>query len=101
MIVERMVQKIYPGKWTELDEIDKRYDAVEKRLGFPAKKRYSCVMGGDHDSNTLIIEREWDSLGAMEAAFEEAFQDPELLALNEAGTSVVMSSRWEIYSLLQ
>ena len=28
--IERMVQKIYPGKWAELEAIDKRYNAVEK-----------------------------------------------------------------------
>jgi hypothetical protein len=27
--IERMVQKIYPGKWAELTEIDKRYDEIE------------------------------------------------------------------------
>jgi hypothetical protein len=94
--VDRMVQKIVPGKWAELEEIDKKYTAVEKRLGFPPKKRYRCIFGG-HDANTLIVERQWDSLAAMEAAYEAAFADPEYLALDEESPSVVKSSRGEVY----
>jgi hypothetical protein len=60
VIVERMIQKIRPNKWAELEAIDKKYDVVESRLGFPAKKRYQCIVGG-HDTNTLIVERQWES----------------------------------------
>ena len=94
--IERMIQKVSPDKWAELDEIDKRYDAVESRLGFPPKKRYRCIMGG-HDWNTLILERQWDSLAAMEATYEKAFADPEHQALNEEVTSIVKSTRGEVY----
>lgn len=94
--VERMIQKVCPDKWAELEEIDKRYDAVESRLGFPPKKRYRCIMGG-HDTNTLIIERQWDSLAAMEAAYEKAFADPEHQALNEEVTSIIKSTQLEAY----
>jgi len=97
--IERLIQKVFPGKWAELEEIDKRYNAVESRLGFPPKKRYQCMMGG-HDTNTLIIERQWDSLAAMEAAFEKVLADPEWQALNEEGASIVKSSQWEVYTPL-
>lgn len=94
--IERMIQKVRPGKWAELEEIDKRYNAAESRLGFPPKKRYQCLMGG-HDTNTLIIERQWDSLAAMEAAYEKAFADPEHQALVEELTSIIKSTQWEVY----
>lgn len=94
--IERMIQKVRPGKWAELNEIDKRFDAVESRLGFPPKKRYQCIMGG-HDTNTLIIERQWDSLAAMEATYEKALADPELQALNEETTSIIKSTQLEVY----
>jgi hypothetical protein len=97
--IERMIQKVRPGKWAELEEIDKKYDAVESRLGYPPKKRYPCAMGG-HDHNTLIVERQWDSLAAMEAAYEKAFADPELQALNEEVTSIVKSTQMEVYTPL-
>jgi len=99
IIVERMIQKVRPGKWAELEEIDKRYDAVESRLGFPPKKRYRCIMGG-HDWSTLILERQWDSLAAMESTYEKALADPEQQALNEEVTSIVKSTQTEVYTPL-
>ena len=30
--IERMIQKVRPGKWAELEEIDKRFNEVESRL---------------------------------------------------------------------
>jgi hypothetical protein len=98
--IERMIQKVYPGKWAELEEIDKRYNVVESRLGFPPnKKRYQCMMGS-HDSNTLIIERQWDSLAVMETTYEKAFADPELQALQKETISIIKSNQWEVYTPL-
>jgi hypothetical protein len=97
--IDRMIQKIYPGKWAELEEIDKKYTAVENRLGFPPKKRCTCILGS-HDSNTLIVERRWDSLAAMEATYEKAFADPEHQALQKEVTSIVKSTQWEVYTPL-
>ena len=96
IVIERMLQKIYPDKWPELDELDKKYTKVEKKLGFPPKKRFNCI-AGSLDSNILVIEREWESFAVMEATFEKAFVDPDyqkLLATSQA----VKSTRWEFYN---
>ena len=97
--VERMTQKIYPGKWAELEEIDRRYNEMETQMGFPAKKRYQCMIGED-DSNTLIIERQWDSLAVMESTYEKAFADPAYQALGKAVASIVESSKVEVFTPL-
>ena len=97
--IERMTQKIYPGKWAELDEIDKKYNDIEARMGFPAKKRYQCVIGGE-DSNTLIIERQWDCLAVMESAYEKAFADPEYQALGQELIPIVQSNKVEVFTPL-
>src|SRR4030042_4788183 len=94
--IERMIQQVRPDKWAELEEIDKRYNAVENRLGFPPKKRYQCMMGS-HDMNTLIVERQWDSLAAMEATYEKAFAAPEHQALQKEITSIIKSVQMELY----
>jgi hypothetical protein len=94
--IERMIQHIYPGKWAELEAIDKKYNAVEARLGFPAKKRYQLLMG-THPAGTLIIERQWPSLAAMEAANERGMADPEYQALQQEGASIIKSVHWELY----
>jgi hypothetical protein len=97
--MERTTQKVLPGKWQALEVIDKKFTTLESRFGFPAKKRYQCVLGGQ-DSNTLVIEREWPSLAAMEAAYEKAFADPDYQALGVEVFSVVASSQEEVYTPL-
>jgi hypothetical protein len=97
--IERHVQQIRPDKWAELEALDKKYNAVESRLGFPAKRRYRCYVGG-HNTNTLIVERQWDSLAAMEAAYEKAFADPEHQALQAESVTVIESVQIELYAPL-
>ena len=94
--IELMIQKVRPGKWAALEEVDKKFNAAESRLGFPPKKRYRCMIGG-HGTDTLIIERQWDSLAAMEAAYEKAFVDPEHQALAEEINPLIKSSQYEVY----
>ena len=96
IIIERQVQQIYPTKWAELEALDKKYNVVEARLGFPPKKRCQAL-AGRLDMNTIIIERQWPSLAAMEAAYEKAMQDPEDLALQAESASIIQSNHWELY----
>ena len=99
MILERMVQKINPLKWGELEELDKQYNALEARFGFPPKRRYR-VLFGNEDTSTLVIEREWESFAAMEAAHMQSMTDPEFERLNAAGADIVLSNNWEAYMVI-
>ncbi len=99
IFIERQIQKVHPGKWEVLEEIDKKFSAVESRLGFPTKKRYQCIVGG-HDTNTLIVERQWDSLAAMEAAYEKALSDPEHQALSAEVVAMIEGPQIELYTPL-
>jgi hypothetical protein len=99
VVVERMIQQICSGKWAELEELTKKYDALESRFGFPLPKRYRCIVGG-HNMNTLIIERQWDSIAAMEAAYEKIMADPEHQALGAETVSIVASGQIELYAPL-
>ena len=96
MILERMVQHIHIGKFAELEVLDKKYNVVEARLGFPAKKRYQQLMGG-HPMGSIIVEREWPSMAAMEAAMIKALVDPEYQALQLEGAEIIKSVYWENY----
>jgi len=96
MIIERMIQQIIPGKWADLEAIDPKFNAVEVRLGFPPKRRYRCMVGGP-STDTLIIEREWESLAVMEAVYTKAFADPEHQALNAESISIIASMQTELY----
>jgi hypothetical protein len=91
-----MIQKIYPDKWAELELIDKKYNKIEARLGFPSKKRYTLLTGG-YPMNTLIIERQWESMAKMEATYEKALMDPEHQALQAEGALIIKSIHSELY----
>jgi hypothetical protein len=96
-VVERMIQEIYQGQNAALEDIDKRYDAIESTLGFPPKKRLWCI-SGPHQTGTLVIEREWESFAAFEAAYEKAFAHPDFEALGEEGRTIIKNSRIELYT---
>lgn len=95
-ILQRQIQILRPGKWAELDEIDKKFDKVEGPLGFPSKRRYRSLVGG-HTTNTLIIEREWESLAALETAYEKAFASTERQALVDSLDPILESQYMELY----
>jgi hypothetical protein len=94
--MERLIQKVDPGKWEQLLAKEKRFDVVETRLGYPNTRRYRCFAGAS-DTNTRVCEREWGSLSAFEATFEKALADPEWQALAAEPSSAVLSNQWELY----
>jgi len=99
VIVERLTQKLRPNKFEELEKLDKKYTALENKFGFPLKKRYQLIAGGN-DFNTLIVERQWESLAKMEAAYEKALADAEYQKLNEESSSAIKSTQMELYTPL-
>lgn len=94
--MERLIQKVDPGKWEEVLAMSKRFDIVESRLGFPPTRRYRCLVGAS-DIDTRVCEREWSSMAAFEEGWEKAFADPEHLALVAELGSAVLSHQFELY----
>jgi hypothetical protein len=90
------MQKVRADKWTELEDLDKRFTAVENGLGFPAKRRCRSLVGG-LTTDMLIIERQWESFAAMEVAYEKILADPEHQALSEALDPILESQQIEFY----
>jgi hypothetical protein len=99
VIVERLIQQVKPGGWTDLEALDAKFNAVEQRLGFPAKRRLRYYFGG-HDTNTLVIERQWENLAQMEAAYERAFADPDWQALSAGTTAMISGDQHELLAEL-
>ena len=98
-MLERNIQIVKPGKWAKLHAIDKEFDAMEAGLGFPPKTRYQCMIGG-HSTNTLVIEREWESLAVMEATYLKTMADAEYQKLGEKLNELILSSQIEVYMRL-
>ena len=100
-ILMREVQSIHPDKWEELEAVEARWTVLEKRAGYPSTKRRYRVHSAPDDINTLVIEIEWESFAAMEAANARLAEDPELAELAAATHGpIVESIRFEYYNVL-
>jgi len=95
-VIERMIQEIYPDKFEELEELDKKYTEIENKYVYPPKKRFRCI-AGPHDINTLILEREWPSLSKMEKSVTKLYLDPEIAKLSKKILDIVKGARSELY----
>ena len=96
IVIMRLIQKIANGKWDELEEIDKKFNEIEDKIGYPPKKRYRSLSGA-YDNNVIIIEREWQSLAKMEKGLTKGFLDPELAKLEKKLGSIIEWQKTELY----
>lgn len=96
IVINRLIQKVRPEKWDDLEEIDKKFDEIESRIGFPPKKRFRCI-AGPIMFNWIIIERQWESMAQMEKLNMKAYLDPDYQKLSEKLNSIVEDQRSELY----
>jgi len=101
-IMMRTIQHVRPGRWNEAMELEKRWDAYERRTGGRSPKRRYQSMVGSEDQNTFVEEREWESLAAVEASYLSlvADPDPEAVELRSKLDEVYSSIQHEIYLVL-
>ncbi len=97
-LMERLIQKVDRTSWAKKLAIEKRYEAVEARLGFPPSRRYRAWIGAN-DTNTRVIERDWSSLEAYLVTVDKAMADPEWQALGAEQSGMVLSNQVEIYRI--
>ena len=100
MILMREVQKICPGKWEELEEIEKEWQALEKRAGFPEGKRRYRGMSAPHDLDTLVVEVEWESFAAYEEICTKTALEPGFAELVARTEPLIESISFEFYTVL-
>ncbi|MFX0100020.1 MAG: hypothetical protein ACFFCS_10610 [Candidatus Hodarchaeota archaeon] len=98
-IVIRMTQEVFPDKWDELEKIDPKFNAIEKRLGFPDTKRRLRPLTAPNNLSTIIIETEWPSMAEFEEKFSKAMMDPEHMKLSAELNSIVKSNTIEFLAL--
>ena len=97
-VLMRLIQEIASDKWQQLDSIDKKFDEIESKMGFPPKKRYRGLIGPD--LNILVVERIWESMAKAEEIMSKANSDPEYLTLSVQLIGVVLSQRFEVFLVL-
>lgn len=96
-VVERMVQVVQLNQWSTYKEMEKRFTEIEERIGgFPAKRYHHPF----HDQlDHIVWVREWDSLAAMEEAYEKEAADPEFQEVVGSFGVLVNQSR-EMYRVV-
>ena len=95
-ILVRTYQTFRPENWDEALELAKRGIAVGKRLGLPPLTFYRCL-SPSHSVTTLISDREWPSLAAMEADYDEAAGAPVDRAIWQELTPIIESTHIELF----
>jgi len=95
-VQERHIQKGIKAE-NAYREWEQKWETLEKRIGgFPTKRHYSLISGSD-DNGTIVWEREWASLAAMEAAYDKMFADPEATSLLSSAPGIENGERVELY----
>lgn len=96
MIMERCTQKVISTN-KEAYELEIEFDALESKLeGVPQKRRYwagYCSL----PANTMVWERDWPSLAAVEAYNQTIAKDPEWRKLFEKANKVYTDLVFEIF----
>nr|MDO8109100.1 hypothetical protein [Candidatus Sigynarchaeota archaeon] len=96
VVLLRLVQKIKSDKWGALDEIDKKYDAIENKLGYPPKKRYRSI-AGPLNTDTIVIEREFKSMAVLEELQMKSWGSSEIQKLMQETLNIIEKQWMEIY----
>ena len=97
-VMERLIQKVERTGWAKKIAIEKRYEVVEARLGFPPSRHYRAFIGAT-DTNTRVIERDWSSQAAYLSTMEKALADPEWQALGAEQVGIVLGNQVELYMI--
>ena len=64
------------------------------------RDRFYQPLAGVLGLDTQIVEREWESMAAMEASWEKLLSTPEYAELASGQAGVVVNNRWELYIIL-
>jgi hypothetical protein len=76
MVMERCIQTVV-GTYEEVKAIENEFDALEAKMGnIPPKRRYWVGYGGV-PTQTMVWERDWESMAALEAYANKIFKDPD------------------------
>jgi hypothetical protein len=98
-IMERHIQTIQVGQGEAYRDSEKRWAALEGEIGgFPPKRHYSSIWG--EPLGTVVWQRDWESLAAMEAAYDKMMQSPTARGLVEGTYAIVSSERVELYRVM-
>ena len=98
--LERCTQKIISKTMDEFVAMEKKFEALEAKMGnVPPKRRYYAAFSG-YANFTMFWEREWESLAALEAYQKKVMDDPEWAKASEEASKVFDDVHNELFYLI-
>jgi hypothetical protein len=98
MYMERCTQKVI-GSYEQAVALEKKYDALEAKLGnVPPKRRYTAWYSG-LPLWTFIWERDWESLTAIENYYKAIWEDPEWVETMTSTDKVFGDAHFELFDV--
>jgi hypothetical protein len=96
--MERCTLKVV-GTYEEAVALEKKYDALEAKLGnVPPKRRYTSWYGG-YPLWTFVWERDWENLTAIEVYNKAIWEDPEWVETMTATGKVFADTHFELFDV--
>jgi hypothetical protein len=95
-IMERCTQEITPEGWKVVGELELTFDAAEEKMGGVPKKRRYLLMYGGLAQGTMVWEREWEGMAAIDAYAAKAATDPDFQAALRRSTGVFVNGRFDL-----
>jgi len=97
-IMERCTQEINAEGWKVVGELERAFEAAEEKMGGVPKKRRYLLMYGGQAQGTMVWEREWESMAAIEAYGAKAETDPDFQAAFKRVAGVFANGRFELFA---
>ena len=96
MVMERCVQTVV-GTYEEVKAIENEFDSLEAKMGNVPNKRRYWASYGSLPFGTMIWEREWDNLAAIQAYNEKIMQSPDWTPTFDKAGKIFSNVRFELY----
>ncbi len=96
-ILYRQVQEVFPDRWLEKLELERRMDEAEAALGYPLPRRLRPLFTAEHSHSVRVEERVFDSYADFGRKLTERAQDPCLQELDAKRRDILRWERCELF----
>ena len=98
-LIVREIMRVLPGKWDEAIKLQKKRVELATKMGSSPFKFFRNMSGQGEWGNTIILEREWDSMAAWETFFDSATKNPRVKKeFIDKWQNITLSHKFEFYT---
>jgi hypothetical protein len=98
-ILERCTQNVI-AKEEDMIALEKKFDALEAKMGHVPPKRRYYAMYGALPAGTMVWEREWENMAAIDAYNERSMSDPDWAPVLAEASKVYTGFHFELFYMI-